>query len=180
MYITNVCSNNTIAILLLCRYTSLLPFASPSNLTELSEEFVQYQLLDREAIPELVWKEARVEDAESEEDDRNVHYHLDAIWQHLSTMKGGDGRLLFKRLSQIAKLVLVIPHSNAAEERVFSMVRKNKTPFRPNLGLDKTLPSLLTVKLATDEPCHKYEPPEAAVKKAGKVTWEYNKEHRKP
>jgi len=79
-------------------------------------------------------------------------------------------------LSLIAKLVLVIPHSNAGEERVFSMVRKNKTSFRPNLGLDKTLPSLLTVKLATDEPCHKYEPPKPIVKKAGKVTWDYNKE----
>jgi len=56
------------------------------------------------------------------------------------------------------------------------MVRKNKTSFRPNLGLDKTLPSLLTVKLATDEPCHKYEPPKPIVKKAGKVTWDYNKE----
>ena len=61
-------------------------------------------------------------------------------------------------------------HENSAEERVFSMVRKNKTFFRPNLGLDKTLPSLLTVKLATDEPCHKYEPPEPIVKKAGKVS----------
>ena len=59
------------------------------------------------------------------------------------------------------------------------MVRKNKTPFRPNLGLVKTLPSLLTIKLATEEPCHKYSPPPQVVKRAGKVTWEYNKQHRK-
>ena len=124
-------------------------------------------------IPEYVWEEAQVQDNDSD----NSNYRMDVIWQYLSTKRGGDGSLTFPRLSKIAKLVLVIPHSNADEERVFSMVRKNKTPFRPNLGLDVTLPSLLTVKLATNEPCHKYNPPDNVVKRAGKVTWEYNKEH---
>ena len=94
-------------------------------------------------------------------------------------LKGSDGRPTFSRLSKIAKLVLVLPHSNAGEERVFSIIRKNKTPFRPNIGIDKTLPSLLTVELATEEPCHKYETPVHVIEKAGKVTWQYNKEHRK-
>ena len=53
---------------------------------------------------------------------------------------------------------------------------ENKTPFCPSLSLDKTLSSLFTVKLATEEPCHKFEPTSPVV---GKVTWEYNKEHRK-
>ena len=44
--------------------------------------------------------------------------------------------LKFHRLIQVAKVVLVIPHSNAAKERVFSMVRKNKTPFRSSLSLN--------------------------------------------
>ena len=57
------------------------------------------------------------------------------------------------------------------------MVRQNKTPFRPNLALDKTLPNLLAMKLATEEPCHKHNPPTSVVQKAGKATWEYNKEH---
>ena len=104
---------------------------------------------------------------------------MDVLWHYFSTLKSGDGRLRLKRLSKIAMLVLTIPHSNADEERVFSMVRKNKTPFRPSLGLDKTLPSLLTVKLATGEPCHKFEPHPSVVARVGKVTWEYNKEHRK-
>ena len=46
----------------------------------------------------------------------------------------------------MAVSVLVVPHSNASEERVFSMVRNNKTPFRPSLGLDGTLQSILQVK----------------------------------
>ena len=105
---------------------------------------------------------------------------MDVIWHHISTIKSADGHLKFNMLSKIAKLVLCIAHSNAGEERVFSMIRKNKTPFRPNLALDKTLPNLLSVKLATDEPCHRYSPPASVVQRAGKVTWEYNKEHSRP
>jgi hypothetical protein len=49
---------------------------------------------------------------------------------HLSTHV--DGSPIFPILadSEVAQLVLTIPHSNAAEERVISVVRKNKTPFR--------------------------------------------------
>ncbi len=149
-----------------------MPFTSPVELTKIAEEFVQYQLLTEEDIPLRVREEAGVDD-----EGEGSHYRLDILWHYLSTMKGGDGRLLFPRLSKVAKLVLVIPHSNADEERVFSIVRKNKTPFRPNLSLDKLLPSLLTVKLATEEPCHKFNPPAQVVQRAGKVTWEYSKEH---
>ena len=149
-----------------------MPFSSHSELTQLAEEFVDYQLLREEDIPQRVWDKAKVEDGDK-------HYRMDVLWHYFSTLKSGDGRQRFKRLSNIAMLVLTIPHSNADEERVFSMVRKNKTPFRPSLGLDTTLPSLLTVKLATEEPCHKFEPHPSVVARAGKVTWEYNKEHRK-
>ena len=152
----------------------MLPFSSQSELSKISEEFIQYQLLNNTDIPCSVWDDARVQD-----DDDNCHYHMDVIWCYLSMLKGSDGRPTFSRLSKIAKLVLVLPHSNAGEERVFSIIRKNETPFRPNLGIDKTLPSLLTVKLATEEPCHKYEPPPCVIKNAGKVTRQYNKEHRK-
>ena len=78
---------------------------------------------------------------------------------------------------QVAKVVLVIPHSNASEERIFSMVRNNKTPFRLSLGLDETLPSIIQVKLGVDDPCEKFEPTKQLLEKAKKVTWEYNKAH---
>ncbi len=148
------------------RYSQLLPFTSPTELTKLGEEFVLYQLLVKEDIPQSVWEQACVHD---DEEDEHCHYRMDVLWHYLSLVKGGDGRLTFPRLSKTAKLVLIIPHSNADEERVFSMVRKNKTPFRPNLSLDKTLPSLLTVKLATEEPCHKFSPPPHVVQRAGKA-----------
>jgi len=158
------------------RFCDLLPYSSPSELTKLGEEFVDYQLLRDEDIPAHVWNDARIDPCE---EGGNVHYRMDTLWHYLSTLKSGDGYQRFMKLCRIAKLVLVIPHSNVGEERVFSMVRKNKTPFRPSLSLDKTLPSLLTVKLATEEPCHKFEPTSSVIEQAGKVTWEYNKEHRK-
>ena len=145
-----------------------MPFSSHSELTQLAEEFVDYQLLREEDIPQRVWDKAKVEDGDK-------HYRMDVLWHYFSTLKSGDGRQRFKRLSNIAILVL-IPHSNA-DDRVFSMVRKNKTPFDRAFGWLQ--PSLVySVKLATKEPCHKFEPHPSVVARAGKVAWEYE-EHRK-
>ena len=92
-------------------------------------------------------------------------------------MKNPDSMLRFARLAKVALLVLTLPHSNAEEERVFSMITKNKTDFRPNLKLDGTLMSILSVKLANPEPCQKYEPPKAVIETAKKATMEYNRAH---
>ena len=124
-------------------------------------------------ITKDVWESALVIDGESEAQ----HHRMDLIWAHLSTMKNPDGTVRFAKLSKAALLVLTIPHSNAQEERVFSMVTKNKTAFRPNLQLDGTLSSILTVKLANIEPCHKYEPQKEVIETAKKATMEYNKAH---
>lgn len=159
-----------------CRFDHLLPYSSRSELTKLNEEFVDYQLLNDEIIPQFIWDKATVL---INEETNEKKYRMDVIWQYLSSMKSADGRNRFRRLSSVAKLVLVIPHSNAGEERVFSMVKKNKTPSRPSLSLDNTLSGLLTVKLGVKEPCHKFEPDPSVVARASKVTWEYNKEHRK-
>ena len=49
----------------------------------------------------------------------------------------------------------------AGEERLFSMVRKNKTDSRSALGLEGTLSSLLSMKLHYSEcstPCYTWKP----------------------
>jgi len=55
------------------------------------------------------------------------------------------GNLRFAKLAQIMLALLTIPHSNAACERVFSQVRKNKTAQRDSLSAS-TLNSLLVLK----------------------------------
>ena len=72
-------------------------------------------------------------------------------------------------------MVLTIPHSNAEEERLFSMVRKNKTAFRPNLDPAGTLSSILSIKLAAKEPAHCFEPSSEVLKNAKAATCEFNK-----
>uniref|UniRef100_A0A1X7VF41 HAT C-terminal dimerisation domain-containing protein n=1 Tax=Amphimedon queenslandica TaxID=400682 RepID=A0A1X7VF41_AMPQE len=73
--------------------------------------------------------------------------------------------------------VLVIPHSNAEEKRVFSLVRKNKTRFRPSLKLDGTLWSIIQIKLANPEPCHRYELTKEVIGEAETATMIYSKAH---
>ena len=56
------------------RYSQLLPFTSPIELMKLGEEFVQYQLLDKEDIPQEVWEKVCVVYSERDED---CHYCMD-------------------------------------------------------------------------------------------------------
>ena len=86
-------------------------------------------------------------------------------------------KTLLTRLSRIAMLILVLPHSNAEEERVFSMVRKNKTAFRANLDPKGTLSSILTnwrihsqLILLSQQILFK--------KKVKSATYEYNRAHK--
>ena len=159
------------------RYNGILHFTT-SDSDQVFDEFVSYQLLAHDDVPEDVWDSAN----EMVENDsgKQPFVRMDVIWAFLSTMKTGDGcsnKFLF--LSKIAKLVLTLPHSNAGEERVFSLVRLNKTPYRSSLNLEGTLSSTLTVKLHNPEPCYEFEPPITMLEKSKIVTWEYNKEHRR-
>ena len=53
-----------------------------------------------------------------------VFVWVDVIWAFLSSMRTTDYcSLMFPGLSQVAKLILVLLHSNASEERVFSLIR---------------------------------------------------------
>ena len=117
-------------------------------------------------IPSSIWKESLVVTDESSD------HRADVILHYLSTHKAPDGSFFFSRLSQVAKLVLLIPHSNAKEEQIFSMVRKNKTAFCPSLDLKGTLKNV-------DHTTSKYRPSKEVLRKAKSATWEYNKTHSK-
>ncbi|KAL5468847.1 hypothetical protein EMCRGX_G029970 [Ephydatia muelleri] len=98
------------------RFGELLPFTPARELELLQEEFTDYQLLMHDAIPSDVWNKAV-----TDEDEHTTYHRMDIVWHHLSSLKAPDGNPRFNRLSKIAKVVLVIPHSNAQEERIFSM-----------------------------------------------------------
>ena len=111
----------------------MLPYAATSQLDQLRDEFLQYQLMQDTDIPDSVWQSALVA-----EDEQTRHYRMDVIWAHMKTMRDPDGALLFEMLATVAILVLTLPHSNAEEERVLVWWLKT----RQNLGPASSLMAL--------------------------------------
>lgn len=154
------------------RYPDLLPYCSALEMEELSQEFNDFVMLEEGDIPSAVREGAKAETSDG-------RYRADVIWNFIHCMKRPDGQSQFPRLSNIALLVLTIPHSNATEERVFSLIRKNKTAFRPNLDPNETLGSILTVKMELQNggPTSKYDFPPTVLSAAKKATMHYNNLH---
>lgn len=70
---------------------------------------------------------------------------IDATWAAIGQTKDAAGVPMFSNLARVMLGILIIPHSNASCERIFSCVRKNKTDQRASLS-DKTVDSLMVVK----------------------------------
>ena len=83
-------------------------------------------------------------------------------------MKDCIGKHRFDTLFKVVKLVLVLPYSNASEERVFSIVRKKQTTFQASMGF-VTLGSILRVKLANPS-ATKVKPDKTFLKSAKSAT----------
>ena len=86
-------------------------------------------------IPKKVWDEVQIKFASEENDEKSSSsFCVDVIWGYLSSLKLGNGTHKFGRINDVAKTVLILPHSNAGEARVVSLIRKNKTAFRQHLS----------------------------------------------
>ena len=146
------------------------------------DELCDYKTLTDDEIGRKVWDDAKVIDGTNEDHEEVFHYHMDILWWHLAHMLLPESSTRrFQHLHKVAEAVLVIGHSNAGEERLFSMVRKNKTDSRSALSLDGTLSNLLSMKLHYPEdstPCYKWKPEEALIKKGKGAAKEYNNEHK--
>ena len=76
------------------------------------------------------------------------HYRVDILWWYIGNMKQlGTSVKRFHHLIRIMEASLVILHSNAEEECLFSIVCKNKTDSRSCLSLDGTSSNILSRKL---------------------------------
>lgn len=107
----------------LYRFPNLLLFTSARDLEELTQEVHDFVTMDEEELPNSVREVVKASEASS-----RLRRHI--VWGHLQEMTIPDGRKRFPRLSKIALLVLTIPHSNAGEERVFSMIKKEFNAFK--------------------------------------------------
>ena len=102
---------------------------------------------------------------------------MDTVWKYLSEAKSSSCPSRFPNLSRIAQLVLTLPHSNADEERVFCLIKMNKTEFRASVDLSMTLSSIISVKMNLDDPSYLYKLSKAVLKKAKHGTKQYNQLH---
>ena len=104
---------------------------------------------------------------------------LDSLWRFIGEMTDhAENTLLFPRLWKVVTLILTFPHSDAEEERVFSIVRKNKTCFRPSLDPEETLASIVTVKLAVEsDSVETFNIQQKVLKAAKSATYKYILSH---
>lgn len=92
---------------------------------------------------------------------------VDEVWSQLQQ----DSQ--YTLLSSVMLGILTLPHSNADSERVFSVVRKNQTVFRPNASR-KLLESVLVVKsdsFARGSACYEQTFDAAFLRKAKSATY---------
>lgn len=159
------------------RYNDVLKM-SEDEMNKVEDEFINYQLLEGTRIPSDTWEIARVKENGdySSGEQSSICFRMDLIWTHLGSLKSPDGcSFMFKRLCKIAFLVMTIPHSNATEERIFNLIRANKTDFRHSLDLEGTLTSIIIIKMA--ELPLKFKPSKEMLEDAKKSTWSYNISH---
>ena len=97
----------------------------------LQEEFVEYhRLLSNEDIPKKVWDEAQIKLSNEENEEKSLSsFRMDVIWGSLTLLKLGNGSHKFGRISDVAKTVLILPPSNAGEERSFFSYWKKQNSF---------------------------------------------------
>ena len=123
-------------------------------------------------ILENIWKDAEIGKNLSQQSKRKPDIRMDIIWGYL--------RQRFPTSASVALTVLCIPHSNAAEERVFSIIGRNNNKFRPTLQLDGSVNAIMRVKMAYPEaliPCHAWTPSRDLLLKCKRSTRKYNEEH---
>ena len=116
-------------------------------------------------------------------DDGTDGYRMEAVWYLLQEINSAvRNNFRFHNLFEVAKIVLITPHSKAGIERVYALVNKNKSEGseRNRLDIDGSLASILAVKLDRPESSFKfynYIPSVTLMEKAKSATKEYNDAH---
>ena len=93
---------------------------------------------------------------------------IDVLWQKISQVKDMFGNAKYLLLGMFMKSLCALPHSNADSERVFSLLRKNKTESRASMSR-KLLNDLIVHKMrmqAAGESCCSFQLSDTILRKA--------------
>jgi hypothetical protein len=83
-------------------------FNDQTLLDSVEEQFLEYKGMCETDIPRNIWEATKIRDIQDKQ------YRMDVIWGYLKSK--------LPLLGEIAPSILMIPHSNAGEERVFSTI----------------------------------------------------------
>lgn len=102
---------------------------------------------------------------------------MDIAWQNIASIENAEGKPKYIALPKLMLSLLMIPHSNAPTERIFSIVRKNQTEFRASMNTN-TLNALLIEKVkffSRGEVCYQKKFSESMLASAKQATTEFVK-----
>ena len=88
---------------------------------KLCDEFIAYQTLSNNEIPNTAFDDAEVVDGTINEEEF-FHYRMDILWWYLSNLiMPNSSAKRYKCLPKLAEIVLLLPHSNAELAEDFSV-----------------------------------------------------------
>jgi hypothetical protein len=121
---------------LACRFSSF----STDEIDSLMMEFRDYRIAPDDQLPVFMPSDSAA---------------VDHFWFAMGELKAITdlSTLRFGNLVKLAKILLVLPHSNVDPERLFSMVRKIETDQRKRLD-PSTVSDLLSTKINNDHACY--------------------------
>lgn len=102
----------------------------------------EYNDIDRE------WRLLQSTDLNIESDVKNLNFEY--FWSIVATLTNGLDEPLFPLFTKLIQHILILPHSNAAAERIFSAVNLNKTKLRNRISTS-TLNGILHAKTVFDK-----------------------------
>ena len=134
-----------------CELLKAVEFCDVTQISGMSFSSVRYVI---EKLPPVMPKDCTIDELEAEFNLLQVEElgpfvtgaeQADVQWVRIAAITDASGLPKFKNLSLLARHILLLPHSNAACECVFSQVPKTRTQFRSTMSA-KTVESICVLK----------------------------------
>ena len=146
-----------------------LSMLSTKSFTSVEYFLNRFEVLSRQCPMDEVQEEFHELQIEALQESLLSESDAGTQWGLVGQIKGTSGKPKFPTIARLAQYVLLIPHSNASCERVFSHVRKIRSEFRPTMGTD-TLSAICVMKENLGGVCYDGNFSKEETQKAKKAT----------
>lgn len=94
----------------------------------------------------------------------DISLEVEDFWASVKQIQNGNGSETFPLVNNLVFYILTLPHSTAADERIFSTVNLNKTNLRNRLSTDTLKGNLHSKNLLKDQSCFNFDIPPSMTK----------------